>query len=103
MGLLAVQQLAAAVEHCNHRYALDRSVVFLGYVEVLVAFADVDVHDVIVLIDERLDTRLMKAIVEGKTVEAPVGPEDQQHTFVVFRCSLQRVRNFLVSISIRGI
>src|SRR5579885_1140029 len=100
MRLLAVQELAGTAEHRDDGNTFDGRVVLLGYIEVLVTFANIDVDDVIVLIHPRRDISLMEAIVQGKTVEAPIGSEDEKHPFVIFGRSTQCIGNFLVGIRI---
>lgn len=100
MGLLAVQQLATAAEHCDDGNAFDRCVVLLCYVEVLVTLANIDVDNVIILLDQRLDAGLMESVIESEAVKAPIGSEDEKHAFMVLCSSLQRLSDFLVSIRI---
>lgn len=103
MRFLAVQELAPAADHGHDRDALNWGVVFLRNIQILVALADVDVDNVKVLIDERLDVGLMKPIIQGKAVEAPTGSEDEKHAFVVSCRSLQCISNFLMSIRSAGV
>ncbi len=103
MGLLAVKQLASAAEYGNDRYALNRSVVFLGDIEVLVPLADIDVYHVVVLIDQGRDIGLVKSVIEGEAIKAPVCSKNEKHAFVILRRGLEGLRDFFVSIRVIGI
>jgi len=103
MRLLAVQEFAPAGEHGYDWYPLNWGVVFLRNIKIFVALADVDVNNVIVLMNQRLDVGLMKPVIQGKAVEAPVRSENEKHALVVFCRSLQRLSNLLVSVSSRWV
>ena len=100
MCLLAVQKFSATAEDGDHGYPFERSVIFLSDVEVLVPFADVHVHYMVILIDQWLDIGLVEAVIESKAVEAPVRSENKKHALVILRGSLQRIGNLFVRIRI---
>jgi len=99
-----VQCVALGVEDSQRGYAfLDRYVVLLHKIFVLVVAADVHVHDVVVLVQDRLNPRLVEAVIQGKAVKAPIGAEDQQHVLVVLSSRRKRFGDLLLCIGILGI
>jgi len=99
-----VKCVAFAVEDRKRRYAfLNWDVVLLHHILILVVAPNVYMHNVIVLVDDGLNLRLMKAIIECKAVETPVGAKDKEHMLVVLGGRRERFGDLLFGIRMIGI
>jgi hypothetical protein len=103
MRFLTEQQFASAAEDRSGRHGFDRSVIPLCDIEILVVLPNIHVDYVLVLVDDGLNIRLMKSIVQGKAVEAPACAEYQQYALVIPRSGLNGIGNFLFCIRIAWI
>jgi len=103
VSFLTEQQLTGAAQNGDDGYRVGGRIVALRNVEILVAPAYIDVNNVIIFVDERLNVRLVKTVVQSKAIKAPTGSEDKKHTLVVLRGCLESGGNFPLSIRITGI
>ena len=101
---LAEEQFAGGIQHGDGRNtAIEGHIVLLGEVEVLLAMADVHVDDHKIFLEGGGDFGAVKGVVEGVAVAAPIGPKDDENTFVRGRGGMKRFRDFLFGVDTGGV
>lgn len=82
---------AVWAEHHKARYATGSEIdVFCRKTKIVVELSDIDSDDVIMLYQERLDSRRVKHDVQDSAVRTPVSAEVHENLFVVDCCPAER-------------
>ena len=102
MGFLAVQQLAAAAEYGHGRDRFYGCVVSLRNSEIPIVLTNIDVDNVVVTLDQRLNVGLMKTVIEREAIKAPAGTEDQKDALVILGGGSQRLSDVFVCVGAAG-
>ena len=103
-GLLGVDDVAGGVKDGEGGHSLfERYAVLVGYVEILVEVADVDVHEDVVVVEEVEIRSLMEVDIEDLAVAAPVAAEVEEDALVFCAGLLQGCGNFSVGVGLRRV